>query len=90
MIVRNINDSEGLKIKGQNMTNLRYVDDTVLIAGTENELQLILDTVAEESAKRELELNIKKTECMLVSKGVLSCDTEIKKSIAITKTLSTR
>ncbi|GFO40292.1 hypothetical protein PoB_006679700 [Plakobranchus ocellatus] len=32
MILRNINDYEGLKIKGQNITNLRYADDTVLIA----------------------------------------------------------
>ncbi|GFN86399.1 endonuclease-reverse transcriptase [Plakobranchus ocellatus] len=47
---------------------LRYADEAELIAGSENELQLILDTFTEESGKRGLELNIKKTECMAVSK----------------------
>ena len=40
----------------------------MLIAGSESELQALLDTVAEESSKMGLELNAKKTECMVISK----------------------
>ncbi|GFO22995.1 hypothetical protein PoB_004950000 [Plakobranchus ocellatus] len=68
MILLSINDHEGVKVNGHNIINLRHADDTVLRAGSENKLQLILDTVAEESGKRELELDIKKTECLLISK----------------------
>ncbi|GFN79487.1 hypothetical protein PoB_000599300 [Plakobranchus ocellatus] len=48
--------------------NTKYGEDTVLIAGYENKRQLILERVGEESGKRGLVLNIKKTECMAVSK----------------------
>ena len=68
MILRNINDHKGVKVNGHNITNLRYADDTVLIAGSENELQAALDIVTEESGKMGLELNAKKTECMVISK----------------------
>ncbi|GFN81979.1 Pol polyprotein [Plakobranchus ocellatus] len=67
--LRNIKSNEGIKINGHNIINLRHAGDTVLIRGSENEIQLILDTLAEESSERGLELNIKKTECMVVIKG---------------------
>ena len=68
MIMRKIDDHKGVKVNGHNITNLRYADDTVLIANSENELQSLLDTVADESYKMGLELNAAKTECMVISK----------------------
>ncbi|GFO49904.1 structural maintenance of chromosomes protein [Plakobranchus ocellatus] len=52
---------------GSNINNLRYADDTVLIAENEKDLQQLLDIVKEESEKKGLELNRKKTEVMVVS-----------------------
>ena len=67
-ILREIKDLKGLVIGGYNMNNLRYADDTVLISDSRDQLQEILDKVVEESAKRGLSINCKKTECMVVSK----------------------
>ena len=53
---------------GQNINNLRYADDTVLIADSEEKLQSILTTVADESVKKGLQLNAKKTDCMVITK----------------------
>ncbi|GFO35233.1 endonuclease-reverse transcriptase [Plakobranchus ocellatus] len=58
----------GIKIGGSNINNLRYADDTVLIAENEKDLQQLLDIVKEESEKKGLELNRKKTEVMVVSR----------------------
>ena len=68
MILRHIENHVGVTVNGHNITNLRYADDTVLIADSEKELQSTFDTVAEESSKMGLEMNAKKTECMVVSK----------------------
>ena len=68
MILRNIQNQEGVNVGGHNINNLRYADDTVLIADSEDKLQSILTTVAEESEKKGLQLNAKKTECMVISK----------------------
>ena len=68
MILRNIENQEGVNVGGHNINNLRYADDTVLIAESEDKLQRILTTVAEESEKKGLQLNAKKTECMVISK----------------------
>ena len=46
----------------------RYADDTVLIAGSEKDFQLLQDTVVTESERKGLLLNVKKTECMVISK----------------------
>ncbi|KAF7252796.1 Retrovirus-related Pol polyprotein from type-2 retrotransposable element R2DM, partial [Varanus komodoensis] len=54
----------GIKIGGRNINNLRYVDDTTLIAESEEELKSLLKGVKEESAKVGLKLNIKKTKIM--------------------------
>ena len=51
----------GIKIAGRNTTNLRYADDTTLIAESEEELKSLLLRVKEESEKAGLKLNIKKT-----------------------------
>ena len=51
----------GIKIVGRNINNLRYADDTTLIAESEEELKSLLMKVKEESEKVGLKLNIKKT-----------------------------
>ena len=54
----------GIKIAGKNINNLRYVDNTTLIAESEEKLKSLLMKVKEESAKVGLELNIQKTKIM--------------------------
>ena len=51
----------GIKIAGRNMNNLRYADDTTLMAESEEELKNLLMKVKEESGKDGLKLNIQKT-----------------------------
>ena len=51
----------GIKISGRNINNLRYTDDTTLMAESEEELKSLLMKVKEESAKAGLKLNIQKT-----------------------------
>ena len=52
----------GIKIAGRNINNLRYADDTTLMAESEEELKSLLMKVKEESEKAGLNLNIQKTE----------------------------
>ena len=52
----------GIKIAGRNINNLRYADDTSLMAESEEELKSLLMEVKEESEKVGLKLNIQKTE----------------------------
>ncbi|GFO15462.1 hypothetical protein PoB_004196700 [Plakobranchus ocellatus] len=66
--MRNLEGHPGIKIGGSNINNLRYADDTVLIAENEKDLQQLLDIVKEESEKKGLELNRKKTQVMVVSR----------------------
>ena len=54
----------GIKIAGRNINNLRYADDTTLMAEREEELKNLLKTVKEESKKAGLKLNIQKTKIM--------------------------
>ena len=54
----------GIKIAGRNINNLRYADNTTLMAGNEEELNSILMKVKEESEKVGLKLNIQKTTIM--------------------------
>ena len=51
----------GIKIAGRNIHNLRYADDTTLMAESEEELKSLLMTVKEESEKVGLQLNIQET-----------------------------
>ena len=55
----------GIKIAGRNTNNLRYGDDTTLIAESEEELTSLFMKVKEESEKAGLKLNIQKTNIML-------------------------
>ena len=54
----------GIKIAGRNINNLRYADDTTLIAESEEELKSLLMKVKEESENVGLKLNIQKTKIM--------------------------
>ena len=51
----------GIKIAGRNINNLKYADDTTLMAESEKELKSLLIKVKEESEKVSLKLNIQKT-----------------------------
>ena len=54
----------GIKISGRNINNLRYADDTTLMAESKEELQSVLMKVKEESEKAGLKLNIQKLKIM--------------------------
>ena len=54
----------GIKIAGRNINNLRYADDTTVMAESEEELKSLLMKVKEESDKVGLKLNIQKTKIM--------------------------
>ena len=69
-IIRNtgLNEAQaGIKIAGRNISNLRYADDTTLMAESEEELKSLLMKVKEENEKVDLKLNIQKTEIMASS-----------------------
>ena len=69
-IIRNVGLHEaqaGIKITRRNINNLRYADDTTLMAESEEELKSLLMKVKEESEKVGLKLNIKKTTIMASS-----------------------
>ena len=57
----------GIKIAGRGINNLRYADDTTLMAESEEELKKLLTKVKEESEKLGLKLNIQKTKIMASS-----------------------
>ena len=66
-IIRNAGLEEtqdGIKIAGRNINNLRYADDTTLMAESEEELKRLLIKVKEESEKVGLKLNFQKTKIM--------------------------
>ena len=73
----------GIKIAGRNINNLRYADDTTLMAETEEELKSLLMKVKAGSDKVGLKLNIKKTKIM-ASDPITSCqiDGEIVETVA--------
>ena len=57
-------EQAGIKIVGRNINNLRYADDTTLMAESEEELKSLLMKMKEESEKVGLKLNIQKTKIM--------------------------
>ena len=57
----------GIKIAGRNINNLRYADDTTLMAKSKGELKSLLMKVKEESENADLKLNIQKTKIMASS-----------------------
>ena len=67
----------GVKIAGRNINNLRYADDTTLMAESEEELKSLLMKVKEESEKVALKLNIQKTKIM-ASGPITSWEIDVK------------
>ena len=68
--MRNAGQNEaqaGIKMAGRNINNLRYADDTTLMAESEEELKRLLMKVKEESEKAGLKLSIQKTKIMASS-----------------------
>ena len=57
----------GIKISGRNINNLKYADDTTLMAESKEEVKSLLMTVKEENEKASLKLNIQKTKIMAFS-----------------------
>ena len=121
MILRSLKHHEGVRVGDNNINNLRYADETVLIADSEEKLQNILTTVKVDSENKGLKLNAKKTDCMVISKqsdipvcNILckgenktslvgtfkylgftitsdaTCDTEIRKRLALSNTTITK
>ena len=68
LIMRAIREMEGVKIGGMNINNVRYADDTVLIADTKEKLQDLLETVRRASEEEGLNINADKTKTLVVSK----------------------
>ena len=66
---RNVSQA-GIKIAGRNINNLRYADDTTIMAESEEELKRLLMKVKEKSEKAGLKLNIQKTKIM--ASGLIS------------------
>ena len=73
----------GIEIAGRNISNLRYEDDTTLMAASEEELKSLLINVKEESEKAGLKLNIQKTK-ILASGPITSWQIEEAKLKAVT------
>ena len=67
-IFRKTNHIPGVKINGRHINNLRYADDTVLVAEDEASLQDLVSVVKDKSEKSGLLMNIKKTKVMLLTK----------------------
>ena len=72
----------GIKIATRNINNLRYADDTTLMAETKEELKSLLMRVKEESEKASLKLNIQKTKIM-ASSSITSWQIEGRKVEAV-------
>ena len=62
----------GIKITGRNINNLRYTDDTTLMAESKEELKSLLIKVKEESEKVGLKLNIQKTKIDILSNHLMA------------------
>ena len=68
IVMDEIRDMEGIKMDGRSINNIRYADDTALIADSKEQLQQLLNKLHESCNRRGLKINAAKTETMLVSK----------------------
>ena len=59
---------KGVTVGGRNINNLCYADDTVLLAENEADLQNLLNVIREKSTEYGLNMNVKKTKVMVISK----------------------
>ena len=77
IIMRDVTDLEGIKIGGRNINNIRYADDTALIADSEEKLKSLVQALVRASEERGLRLNVSKTKVMVISKTEASIRTNI-------------
>ena len=91
IILRSIEGVEGIRIGGVNINNIRFADDTVIVADSEEKLQELIDIVKRESENMGLKINKKKTEIVVTSKNpeppncnVMIDGTRVKQSSAFT------
>ena len=73
--------NSGIKIAGRNINNLRYADDTPLMAESKEELKNLLMSVKEESEKASLKLDIKKPISWLQSPSAVILECKKRKSV---------
>ena len=73
----------GIKIAGRNINNLRYADDTILMAQSKEKLKSLLMKVKEESEKAGLKLNIQTTKIM-ASGSIISWQTNGETMVTVT------
>jgi len=69
LIQEALESTKGIKINGINITNIRYADDTVLLAESEDELHGMITKLCDSCANYGMSLNAKKTKVMLIRKG---------------------
>ena len=60
---------KGISIGGKNVSNIRYADDTVLIAGSEKKLQALMNKLKDQFESKGLGLNVNKTNTLTVKKS---------------------
>ena len=68
-IFRHIGDSKGVTIGGTQINNLRYADDTVLLADSEENLQNMMNMVNEVGKLYNMKTNVKKSTTMVISRN---------------------
>ena len=67
-ILRELHGVPGISVGGTNINNLRVADDTVLIVDSEEKLRNLVKIINDSSMRKGMELNTKKTECMVITK----------------------
>ena len=79
VIMQSVQEMDGFKIGGVNITNVRYADDTVVISDSEEKLQNLMNVVVAESEKKGLLINRKKSFCLVFSKTlpVPQCNVQV-------------
>ena len=78
LIMRDLRDLEGIKVGGVNMNNIRYADDTAIVADSHDKLQALISALDQSSRERGLSINIKKTEVMVITKEEIPPRTNIR------------
>src|SRR5215469_14161572 len=69
MIIREIKGLEGIRLNGYHINSIRYADDTVLVADSEENLQGLLNVLNEVSERKYLKINKLKTEVMVIPRA---------------------
>ncbi|GFS06029.1 retrovirus-related Pol polyprotein LINE-1 [Elysia marginata] len=69
LLQKAISKKSGILINGVNINNFRYADDTVILAGSEEKLQAILDRIVDKCKEYGMEINAKKTKTMHIGKN---------------------